>query len=318
MKITPTLFSALLVIPLFSAQGILTDDATVQRQLPGNTFGQLPQLQVGAQSQTYLRFSLSSLPSGTLEAGIVKATLRLYVNRVMTPGSVNFQAVENPWSEKTITFGNAPAMNPSTDQFAVDTANNFVSFDATKLVQLALRNRTNVGVALTPVGATEVFFDSKESTSTSQAAALDIELTGPTGPQGIPGPQGLAGPQGIPGPMGLPGFTGPVGPAGPQGASGPTGSSSVVGNLSSFQVLDYSLAAVTSSNVPLSCPTGYPTLVSGGCGFPFLSLPVIANAQMVTAYSGPNPDESNRGWRCSVYNGSLISQTVRVYVNCAR
>ncbi|MBY0506729.1 MAG: DNRLRE domain-containing protein, partial [Bryobacteraceae bacterium] len=91
----------LLAMQIFAAQGILTDDATVQRQLPGNTFGQLPQLQVGAQSQTFLRFSLSSLPAGTLDTSIVKATLRLYVNRVTTPGAVNFHTVENAWSEKT-------------------------------------------------------------------------------------------------------------------------------------------------------------------------------------------------------------------------
>ncbi|MBY0506730.1 MAG: DNRLRE domain-containing protein [Bryobacteraceae bacterium] len=315
------LFSALLVVPMFAAQGILSDDATVQRQLPGNTFGQLPQLQVGAQSQTYLRFSLSSLPSGVLEGSIVKATLRLYVNRVTTPGAVNFHTVENAWSEKTITFGNAPAMNLSTDQFAVDTANSFVSFDATKLVQTAVRNRTSVGLALTPVGSTEVFFDSKESTSTSQAAALDIELTGPAGPQGVPGPQGIAGAQGVPGPTGATGLTGPVGPvgpAGPQGAPGPTGSSSVLGNLSTFQVRDVDISAGENGHKFLSCPSGYPNLVSGGCGWPFLSGTIQGVGVMNLYYSGPDPNDSNQVWKCSYFNASASTQILKVYVNCAR
>ncbi|MBY0506192.1 MAG: DNRLRE domain-containing protein, partial [Bryobacteraceae bacterium] len=214
-----------------------------------------------------------------------------------TPGAVNFHTVENAWSEKTINFGNAPVMSLATDQFTVDAANSFVSFEATKLVQAAVRNRTSVGVALTPVGATEVFFDSKESTSTSQVAALDIELTGPAGPQGIPGPQGLTGAPGAP---------------------GPTGSSAVVGNFSSFQVADTEVPAFSEMNKFLSCPTGYPNLVSGGCGWPFLSNTVRAGSSVRLFYSGPDPNQSDSVWMCSVGNGTGVTQILKTYVNCAR
>ena len=68
----------------------------------------------------------------------------------------------------------------------------------------------------------------------SNEAALDWNITGPTGPigpqgltgptgaDGPAGPQGAAGPQGEPGPAGLTGATGPEGPVGPQGPAGLT------------------------------------------------------------------------------------------------
>ena len=60
-------------------------------------------------------------------------------------------------------------------------------------------------------------------------------ITGPTGPQGIPGPTGPTGPQGAvgftgpTGPQGIPGFTGPTGPEGPQGTAGATGPTGPIG-----------------------------------------------------------------------------------------
>lgn len=291
-----------------ASQGVLTDDATIQVQLPTNNFGALPQLQVGPNSQSFLRFSLAGLPDGATAATIRKATIQIFVNKVSAPGAVEFRYVERAWSEKTISFSNAPFANVSTGEFLVDTANTFVSFEATKFVQAALNGRlASFGVALTSRGAADVFFDSKESTGTSQAAILDIELTGPQGPQGVPG---LAG---------APGTPGATGPAGPKGDPG---SSSVLGNLSTFQVRDYTLQwEYGSDTYHLACPTGYPQLISGGCGFPFhqgTAADVSGSADLKFFYSGPSPRNSNREWQCSVYNGALVDRIVRVYVQCAR
>jgi len=300
MKLS-TIFCAAIVtisVQLNAAQGILTDDATVQVQLPANNFGNLPQMQVGLQSNAFLRFSLTGLPAGTTDLNVQKANIRLYVNRVLAPGDVEFHYVDVPWSEKTVTFASAPPKNGAYGQFAVDSANAFVSFDATRIVQLALKNGLpGFGVALTPKGGVEVFFDSKESTGTSQAAQLDIQLFGPAGPIGP---------------------AGPVGPAGPQGPTGSTGSSSVVGNLSSFQVQDYSLASLNSVTRHLACPATYPTLVSGGCGFPFVEGSLTSGSDLKYFYSGPRTTSSNSAWTCSVSNNSFNTVTVRVYVNCAR
>lgn len=284
---------------LQAAQGILTDDATVQVQLPTNNFGALPQLQVGLNSRTFLRFSLSGLPSGVTAATVRKATIRLFANRVAAPGRVEFAYVEPAWSEKTVSFSNAPGANVVTNSFLVDTANTFVSFEATKFVQFALNGGLqSFGVLLTPQGSTEVFFDSKESTSTSQAASLDIELTGPQGPQGLPG------------------ATGPAGPAGPKGD---TGGSTVLGGLSTFQVEDHTIGSTTSKTYYLSCPAGYPQLVSGGCGLPFHQADnVNVFADVKYFYTGPAPRNSNGEWQCSVYNGAFESKTVRLYVQCAK
>jgi len=326
MKVHPILWGAALSLgtQLYGAQGILTDDATVQQLLPGANFGALPQLQVGATSQAFLRFSLSGLPPGAVSGSIQKATIRLYVNRVSAAGSVEFRYVQTAWSEKTITYIGAPSINAATDLFTVDVANSFVSFEVTKLVQAALQSgMTSFGVALMATGGTEVFFDSKESTGTSQPAQLEIDLAGTVGPRGI---QGIQGPQGVPGPQGQPGTAGSmglIGPIGPQGSAGPkgdTGSSTVVGNLSSFQLLETTLDATSSGTFRLSCPSGYPTLVSGGCGFPFHvgSLAQQAAADVKVIYSGPSTSNSNGAWECSVNNGALVSRVVRVYVQCAR
>ncbi|MDZ4800137.1 MAG: DNRLRE domain-containing protein [Bryobacteraceae bacterium] len=297
MKLSLFLGGALIAasVQLNAAQGILTDDATVQVQLPTNNFGNLPQLQVGSQSNAFLRFSLTALPPGTTDINVQKATVRLYLNRVLAPGDVEFNYVDLPWSEKIVTFANAPPKNGTYGQFAVDTANGFVNFDATRVVQIALKaGLSSFGVALTPKGGAEVFFDSKESTGTSQAAQLDIQLFGPTGP------------------------VGPMGPAGPQGPTGSTGSSSLVGSLSSFQVADHDLSAGVSNTFYLGCPTGYPTLVSGGCGFPFVERTPDAFLAFKYFYSGPSPSNPNSSWQCSMYNAALTAKTVRLYVNCAR
>jgi hypothetical protein len=324
MKTSNAIFAAIaFATSLSAASASLTDDATIQTAFPGNNFGGLPNLQIGQSSSSFLRFSLADLPSGVVSATVRRATLTVFINRVVAPGSVSVHYVPPAsWTEKDVTYGNAPFAQPETLRFTTNTALTFASADVTKLVSAALdANLNQVALRLSAVGATEVFLDSKENTSTSQAARLDIELTGPQGPQGIQGPKGDTGPQGIQGIQGLqgpPGIAGAQGPVGPQGPKGDTGSSSVLGNLSTFQVRDISIAAGSDpAAYTLSCPTGYPALVSGGCGFPFVSgLDALASFKIL--YSGPDPADSNGRWKCYADNSSLRSQTMRIYVNCAR
>lgn len=324
MKTSNAIFAAIaFATSLSAASATLTDDATIQTAFPGNNFGGLPNLQVGQSSSSFLRFSLADLPSGAVSATVRRATLTVFINRVVAPGSVSVHYVPPAsWTEKDVTFGNAPLAQPESLRFSANAGLTFASADVTKLVSAALdANQNQVALRLSSVGATEIFLDSKENTSTSQAARLDIELTGPQGPQGIQGPKGDTGPQGIQGlqgPPGIAGAQGPVGPQGPQGPKGDTGSSSVLGNLSTFQVRDISISGPSDPTAYyLSCPTGYPTLVSGGCGFPFVgNLDSLAEFKML--YSGPDPSNSNGGWKCFASNGSFRSQTMRIYVNCAR
>ena len=61
-------------------------------------------------SASYLRFDLSTLPSG---ASVSKATLRLFVNQVVTPGKIDVYQLNHGWVEGTLTYNNAPARGAS-------------------------------------------------------------------------------------------------------------------------------------------------------------------------------------------------------------
>ena len=58
-----------------------------------------------ATSASYLRFDLSTLPSG---ASVSKATLRLYVNQVVTSGKFDVYQLNEGWVESALTYSNAP------------------------------------------------------------------------------------------------------------------------------------------------------------------------------------------------------------------
>ena len=149
-------------------------------------------------------------------------------------------------------------------------------------------------------------------------------LTGPAGPLGPIGPKGIAGLAGPMGPEGSPGPQGANGPQGPQGfqgvgiqgPQGVQGSSGAAVSLSTYQVLDHNVAVGSDSRRFLYCPSEYPVLVAGGCGFPFYINRL--EAEPVVVYSGPDPDNPNRGWKCVAANSSAHTQVLRLYVNCAK
>src|SRR6202023_1610952 len=110
-------------------------------------------------------------------ANITKATLKLYVNSVTAAGSFNVDYVNGSWAENTISADLAPALGTTiAASVPLTTAdkNQYILIDITAAVQAWLSGTANDGLALvgnSPVNAT---FDSKESTSTSHAAELDI------------------------------------------------------------------------------------------------------------------------------------------------
>ena len=63
---------------------------------------------MGGGASALLRFDLGTLPAGTSAAKLVKANLVLFVNRVGTPGAIELQTVNSPWSEATVTATSAP------------------------------------------------------------------------------------------------------------------------------------------------------------------------------------------------------------------
>jgi hypothetical protein len=240
----------LIPISIWADSGVLTGDASVT---PGNSnFGGMPTLNVGDGTWSSLvQFDLNSIPSGT----VAKATLRLYVNKVATPGIVDLASANNSWSESTVTGNTAPGPGPALGSAAISSTG-FVTFDVTAQVAAWVGGSPNNGFILTADASTPAVYvnlDSKENASTSHPASLEIVFrgangatgpTGPVGPTGASGPSGASGPTGpvgptgasptgaagVAGPAGAAGTGGAAGATGPTGASGPSGTAGTPGS----------------------------------------------------------------------------------------
>ena len=208
--------AALMAAPVaLSAQAPPSDDAYVLSTTPSANYGAQPNLLVGSKGTAYVRFNLASIPAGPT---VAKATMRLYVNRVVTPGSLDVYQLNSAWTEAGVTKASAPAKGASVDGgkhtgITAAMANDFVEFDVTALAQKWLNGSlANNGVAIGMTSVAGSFsFDSKEATGTGHEPELLVTLNGPQGPIGPTGPQGPAGPQGA---------QGPPGPAGGRGLQG--------------------------------------------------------------------------------------------------
>jgi hypothetical protein len=243
---------ALLVMPMaaFAAGPTLTGDTFVSSGNPAGNFGSQATLTVGAGATSFVEFSLAGLPAGLSPAAISKANLILYANRVTVAGAVSVAQVNGPLSESTATFNTAPPIGVViAASLPVVTSGKYLIVDVTAAVQGALATGT-VGFAISPAAsapATVVLFDTRENTTTSHPAILDVILdsgsgggigpSGPSGPSGPAGPAGGAtGASGPAGPAGATGATGPAGAAGPSGASGPAGPAGATGATGPFGV----------------------------------------------------------------------------------
>ena len=219
-------------------------DTFANSNTPKANFGSYGFVEVGPGSNSYISFNLSGLAPGSV---VTKATLRLFVDTVGTPGQFNVYQLSSPhpWAESTLTYNSPPpplgplAAGPITVSSA--SLNNFLLIDITPTVQSWLNNpTTNNGIALVLSSAKGLFFfDSKEGIVTSHEPELEIQVqssgtgtvgpagpTGPQGPIGLTGANGATGATGPQGPIGLTGATGlqgPIGLTGPQGIPGATG-----------------------------------------------------------------------------------------------
>jgi hypothetical protein len=194
--------------------------------LPGNAnnYGGTVTVNVGGVSgfQGLFQFDLSTLPAGTTAASVSSASLRLFVNRVSAAGGVNVYAATSSWSESTVNGISAPLPGALVaGPISVTVPGSYLSIPVTGQVQAWLTGAPNNGFLIqASPSTTSVFFDSKESASTSHQAVLEVVLTPPAGANGAPGAQG---------PTGATGATGPVGATGPQGDTGATGTSGLAG-----------------------------------------------------------------------------------------
>jgi Collagen triple helix repeat (20 copies) len=221
----------------WGAQAILVADAHVNSAMPGVNSGSISNLDVGSGYTTLLQFDLSMLPQGTTAPQVSRAVLRVYVNRVTTPGLVAYAPVTGAWGEYSVTYATQPPIGSAAGVVSVSQAGTFVAIDVTTLVQGWIGSpATNNGLALS-AGTAMVQFDSKENDETAHSATLDIELvdagptgaTGAIGPAGANGAIGVTGAGGLTGAAGADGARGQVGPIGPQGQNGINGANGPMG-----------------------------------------------------------------------------------------
>ncbi len=269
-RFTTAFFLFAAVVPAMAADTPVVADASVNTARPNLNFGSLSNLYVGNGNTAYLQFDLSSLPTGITANQVSRATITLFVNRVVTAGSVALAPVSGAWTEYGITAGTAPGAGSAALTFPVSNAGQYVTLDVTSLVQGWITSpSSNFGVALSSAGA-NILLDSKENDQTGHAAHIDVTVVsvGPQGPQGVPGVQGAIGPQGIPGaigpvgPQGTPGIPGAVGPIGPQGVAGAVGPVGATGPAGPFVGGTWSAATTYPAGSVVYYPTDGNTYVA--------------------------------------------------------
>lgn len=245
LSVLAILSLSLFLQSVYAIDGILSQDSYVSSRTPARNFGSSTEILVNSTDTGLFGFSLSTFPNTSSQ--VQRATIILFLSRVVTPGTLVASPITSSWNETTVTHNNAPAIGNVVATVATSAADNFLAFDVTTLVQEWINGTvSNFGIAIRSPGGASVVIDSKENTETSHQVILEIALassgsqgppgpagpqgpqglTGPVGPQGPAGPQGLTGPSGPKGAQGAPGSTGlvgPQGPAGPQGSTGPAG-----------------------------------------------------------------------------------------------
>jgi hypothetical protein len=224
-----------LLVPAFGQGPTVSGDTYLQSGTnSAQSFGALANVLVGpggaapTQNKGLVQFDLSGF-SGVQASDLRKAVIWVYVNRVTTAGSIDVYDVTTAWTESTATWNAPPVPGAILGTVPVSSASQWVGVDITTEVQTWLATPgLNHGVQLAAFTApnTAVQLDSKESTTTSHPAQLEIVLNGPAG---APGPAGVAGPTGATGVAGPAGTTGPAGSTGPAGAAGATGATGVAG-----------------------------------------------------------------------------------------
>ncbi len=171
-----TLAFLLLPAAAWATDAPLVADTYVSVANPSLNFGNLPTMTIGGSNVGLLEFDLSTLPSGIASTSVVKATLQVFVDRVGTSGTISVAPLLGPWTESTVTNVTFPGSGAAAAASnVVNNAGEYVAIDVTALVQAWVTSPgSNFGVALTSLGA--LYLDSKESTTTSHPAKLDVTV----------------------------------------------------------------------------------------------------------------------------------------------
>lgn len=228
----------------------VTMDATLNSAKPSASNGKAAKLVVDAKQSALLSFSYTSLPASVTGKQVGKATLRLWVGtaKIENTDQLEIYTLNANWTENAVTDA---TVNVKSNGLLYDslslagvTPGNWLEIDVTQAVKDHLDSGNGnqpAALAILPsatnlAAKSSISFDSKENTTTSHPAYIDLQLSesgavGATGATGAVGPQGAIGPigpQGVPGPTGPQGATGATGPQGETGPAGPQGASGIV------------------------------------------------------------------------------------------
>ena len=161
------------------AQAALSDDADTQN-------GHAPNLTLNGGSNVYLKFKLTTtLPTNTPGSSVSRATIKLYLGAVKSPGIVDVFQLISHWSEQTIA-STAPILGNQLQAgipLQSDQEGQFLVIDITPAVQQWLGTDglggggvPNFGVALVARNGASLSIDSKENAQTSHEPQLNILL----------------------------------------------------------------------------------------------------------------------------------------------
>jgi hypothetical protein len=189
--------TALMSCRLDASVGTLKADTYVSSANPSTNFGASTLINIGAGNSGLLQFDLSPIvsqlltsvnPTPSSVAPIIgKATLTVFVNKAATAGTLTASPLLNSWTESTVTNSTLPSVGPTVGNTAVSAGGQFVTIDVTPIVQGWLSSNNdpsspnyvgggNFGIHLASPDGGVFILDTKEGTTTSHAASLDIDL----------------------------------------------------------------------------------------------------------------------------------------------
>lgn len=150
-------------------------------------------------AQGLVQFNLSGLPSGTTGSNVAKATLLLYVDSMVAPGTISVAEANGIWSEMSVNGTNAPTVRTLIQgSVPVSQSNVYLVIDVTQAVQDWVDNVVpNDGLMITPGSGVSINFDSMKNAVNSHPEWLNVVLLGLQGLQGPQAPTVAAGPQGV-------------------------------------------------------------------------------------------------------------------------
>ncbi|MBK8034391.1 MAG: DNRLRE domain-containing protein [Chloroflexi bacterium] len=178
-RTTPTLMSTVTptITPTASTQAPAQTlsfnalaDAYVNQAVLTTNYGRSLALRIDGSPMvnTYLNFNVQGV-SGP----VTNAVLRIYANSSTTTGFDVWSVVATPWTESTITFSNAPALESIVRSSGAFSANTWVTLDVTSLVS----GNGTLSLGLTGSNDTAISLSSREGANVPQ---LLVEVGGAT------------------------------------------------------------------------------------------------------------------------------------------